>query len=403
MVNSAEIQRRAGVDAHPATIWTTRVGEDDIPRANALAHEAFGVVPPESTWVRSGRALIEDGALRAVILVEPSGQFFGGRAVASTLLRIMAVDLPHRGRGLGAWFIRDILHECREAGIALAVHAPRVSSTFRRVGFEFALSGMEYSAPLGATSPHRGLPVEAWDGDLPALMACYDRVATGSNGLFERTPEWWVERILLGDESAPIYTFVVKRGSEIAAYVVYAQERIPGADPVLYHVAVRDLAWEDIAAAQALLGLLRHHLPRGQQLRWHGPRNDALPLILDVVPEITGIIPWMLRLIDVPLALSQRGYSPALEATLDLTVNDGVIPENAGSWRVTASEGRGSVERIPAARLRVDIGTLAALYTGWLSAREARRLGRLHGATDREIALLELLFDGPPAWLPESG
>jgi predicted acetyltransferase len=402
-VNVTDAQHRSQIDAPSDPVWMTRVSEGDIDRANQLAHEAFGIVPPEAVWIRSGRALIEAGELRAVILVEPSGQFFGGLPVASTLLRIMAVDLPHRGRGLGAWFIRDILRECREAGIALAVHAPRVSSTFRRVGFEFALSGMEFSAPLSATSPHRGLPVEAWDGDLASLAACYSRVASASNGLFDRTDEWWRERILHSSGDAPVYTFVARRGAEIAAYIVYSQERVPGNDPVLYNVVVHDLAWESIAAAQALLGLLRHHLPRGQQLVWRGPRDDALPFILDVVPEVNGIIPWMQRLIDVPVALSQRGYSAALQAVVDLNVSDGIIPENAGSWRISASEGRGSVERIPAARVRVDVGTLAALYTGWLSAREARRLGRLHGANDHDIAHLELLFGGPPAWLAESG
>jgi predicted acetyltransferase len=109
----------------------------------------------------------------------------------------------------------------------------------------------------------------------------------------------------------------------------------------------------------------------------------------------------MLRLLDAPLALAARGYSTALATTVDLSVTDPVLPENEGAYRLRVADGEGTVEPIAAARLRLDAGALASLYTGWSSAHSLAALGRLTGATDAELARLDLLFAGPKPWMAE--
>jgi predicted acetyltransferase len=66
---------------------------------------------------------------------------------------------------------------------------------------------------------------------------------------------------------------------------------------------------------------------------------------------------------------------------------------------VELSGGTATVTPASAADCRLDAGTLAAIYTGWLSARDARRTGRLTGATDRDVEILQLIFSGPKPWL----
>src|SRR5262249_1966943 len=83
----------------------------------------------------------------------------------------------------------------------------------------------------------------------------------------------------------------------------------------------------------------------------------------------------------------------------DLHVEDALFPENEGGLRLAVDEGRGAVEASSRATARLDVSTLAALFTGWLPAREAVRLGRLTGATPTEVSRLELIFAGPRPWL----
>lgn len=378
------------------------ITENDLERANRIGQEAFRGGPLRSVWLRSGRGLFEDGELRAIILVEPVGQYFGGRCIPAAIISFMAVGLEHRGRGLGAWFIRQVLAECESAGTILAIHYPRVYSTYRRVGFEFAGAHHRYIAPVGATPQTSGTRVESWsDDDLDAINACYARFAHATNGLLDRPKTWWSERVLHSGEDETVYRYCVRNNDEVGSYIVYTQTQVPGAEAPLYNITARELIWNDATSAAALLGLIGHHAPLGRNLIWPGPINEPLSALLnaEVHPELS--VHWMLRLVDVPAALEQRGYPSTLDTSVEFMVGDSVISSNAGAYRLEVSGGRGQVCRIAGARPRIDTGTLAAIYTGWLTARDAARLGRLHDANERDIGALELIFSGPKPWLIE--
>ena len=79
---------------------------------------------------------------------------------------------------------------------------------------------------------------------------------------------------------------------------------------------------------------------------------------------------WMLRVLDVPAALSGRGYPPVSEEFV-LSLEDGLFPENRGPWRVVAQDGAVSVEPAKGSdRVRpISIGTLSAIYSGALRPR----------------------------------
>ena len=105
----------------------------------------------------------------------------------------------------------------------------------------------------------------------------------------------------------------------------------------------------------------------------------------------------MLRLLDVPAALSGRGYPP-VSSEMVLAVEDGLFPENRGPWRVLAADGAVSVTAAEdAGRVRpISIGTLSSLYSGFLSAYDAVGLGLVD---ESEASALARLFGGPAPWM----
>src|SRR5688572_30677303 len=49
---------------------------DVLPRVARIARESFRVDIAPEPWLRDGRVLVEGGEVRAVVLVEPLGQYF---------------------------------------------------------------------------------------------------------------------------------------------------------------------------------------------------------------------------------------------------------------------------------------------------------------------------------------
>jgi predicted acetyltransferase len=82
-------------------------------------------------------------------------------------------------------------------------------------------------------------------------------------------------------------------------------------------------------------------------------------------------------------------------------VDDDFLPENSGAHALVLEQGRARIVQpggLPRARL--SAGSLAALYSGFVSAHELRLAGKLE-ADDRAARTLGALFSGPAPGLPD--
>ena len=110
---------------------------------------------------------------------------------------------------------------------------------------------------------------------------------------------------------------------------------------------------------------------------------------------------WMLRLVDVPTALSLRGYPSCLSATLDLHVHDDLFPENTGNWRLKIQSGIPTVIPGGEGKIRLNVRGLATLYSSYCTATELMRTGRLEAVVSSDVEIADQAFAGPPPWMPE--
>lgn len=70
-----------------------------------------------------------------------------------------------------------------------------------------------------------------------------------------------------------------------------------------------------------------------------------------------------LRVVDLPAAVAERGHAADLDLTVEVT--DGILPDNAGTWRWTARDGEGHLTRDSGpADLTLDIADLGSLWLG---------------------------------------
>ena len=150
------------------------------------------------------------------------------------------------------------------------------------------------------------------------------------------------------------------------------------------------------------IALLVDHRSVIERASFTGPAGDPL---LHAMPDRcygeAHTQPWMLRIVDVPKALTARGWGPGRSGRLELRVADDVLPENDGRWTLEVGDGRALVAPGGSGALELDVRGLAALYTGFQSAEELAAAGLATGS-ERDLAVASSLFAGPAPWMNDA-
>ncbi len=377
------------------------MNEDERELVSGMWHQAFNMPPSRLPSIPTDetRVAVVDGTTAAALKIYRFGHFFGGRSVTAIGIGGVAVAAHARGKRVAETLVTETLRELRGAGFAISTLYPATVPLYRRCGYEYAGFRMYYRAPLDALPREDGPAVEEWtDADLDDIAACYRAYATAINGLVDRPAWFWPKRVLHQFDESPVRRYCAREDGRVTGYVIYTQEKVPNL-PYGFHLECRDFVWTTPGAARSLLAFAGRHRSTGVDLQWAGGANDP---IANLIPEQdVDRQSWfrpMLRLIDVPAAFEARGYPAPLEAAAELQVHDTAFGWNDAGWRIEATGGAAKVTPAQGARATVDVTTLAGMFSGMLSARDARRLGRLV-ADDVTVAALDAMLAGPVPWI----
>ena len=342
------------------------------------------------------RVVLSDGQHVGGLVFHRLGQFFGGVSVPSAAVFGVVVAPEARGRGIGTFLFRETLAEWRRDGVAISALYPSDTWTYRRFGWDVGGTHIRYRLPLSAIRSSGELDVERFDtSDLPGVAACYTEVATSASGFLDRDEHWWRLRVLNELDDRPMHCYLVRRDGRVTGYVIYVQEPVPHHLPIYWDLACIDLQWLDVDSAHSLLAFVAAQRPIARDALWVGPIDDPLALlVLQDALQVDFFFNWMARLVHVERAFESRGYPRDAEGAVELELEDPLVPANTGAFRLDVHAGAGSVTRLERARARIDIGALSALYTGWLTPRNAARAGRIVGADEEALATLERLLAG---------
>lgn len=222
---------------------------------------------------------------------------------------------------------------------------------------------------------------------------------------------WWPERIMGPGPKEKIHRAIVARGAGgVEAYASFVLENVPGDLDVTFQIECKHLVFSSIDGVRSLLRYLHGFRGVGQTLQFVGPPADPLEMLVEeqrLRPMRT--FRWMLRLLDVLVALAARGYPPVSGEAV-ISVEDQMFADNRGPWRIEAeggmvrvtpagaSEGGGEGAAALSQPLAIDIRTLSSMYSGYLTPSDATRLGLLDG-DHPAVALLASLFAGPAPWM----
>jgi predicted acetyltransferase len=336
-----------------------------------------------------------DGRIASGLKLIWMAQWFGGVKVPAAGVTVVGAAPEFRGKGATGWLMRRMHEEVREKGYPLAVLFPATLSFYRQSGYERAGAWNGYEIDLSQIGL-KERDLDAWPvpaGDYTEVKRIYDLRAARTNGMLDRVELMWKRAHEPRDKVAFRYLF--GRNGEAEGYISYVQ----GAQ--FEPIKIADHCTLTPEAGLRLLTLLADHRSLATKATWYGGPNDPL---LYLLPEqklkITEYLDWVVRITDVERALAVRGYPTGLNVRLDLAVQDAQLPWNDGLFQVSITDGNAEVRRGGMGALRLDVRTLAPLYTGHVTAQELKACGSLEG-DERSVAAAQLAFSGPKPWMED--
>jgi predicted acetyltransferase len=369
--------------------------------------------PPDKTeeWLRGAafantRCLREDGSPVACLVRIPMGQFFGGRSVPVVGIAGVAVGPERRGQGLARRLMRESMRELAAEHVPLAGLYASTQALYRQVGFEQAGHWCGVRIPvhrIDAGAKALGLR-PLGDEDTPAVEACYRAFAARFNGPLDRGPYIWRRIRTMRDET--FNAFGLDGDDGLDGYLFLAQRR--KLDTGRQDIALSDLAYLTPEAGRQLLAFLAGYATMADEVIFSaGPVHPILTLLPLQAYSVQRREYWMLRIVDAKRALESRGYSRGVAAEITLDLTDDLIPANTGLWSLRVEGGRAKAARPkPAERrkappaIRCDVRGLAAMYTGFLTPREAR-LAALADGPDAALDTATAIFSGGTPWMSD--
>ncbi|WP_329176146.1 GNAT family N-acetyltransferase [Streptomyces sp. NBC_01477] len=346
----------------------------------------------------------------------------GGGSVPASAVTNVAVTATHRRRGLASRLMAADLADAKERGEAVSILIAAEYPIYGRYGYGPAtwVTDWEIDLPRAALDSRYAGPDPA-EGTVDLISAeeartagpaLHERVRTLTAGAINRTADWWNRAT--GATVLPSFSyrqpfFLVHRDAAggidgMAAYHVndpYWPGKLPNAEA--------EVLWLLAATPAADAALWRYLLSLDWIVRLksgHRPPDDILPLLLGdpraARTETYADFMW-LRLLDVPAALSARGYAP-LAADLVLDVRDpaGLA---GGTFRLETAPGvapRCTSAPAAAPDLTLDVATLARLHLGDESALRLAALGLVAEHAPGAATTADHLFRTPRRpWCPE--
>lgn len=411
--------------------------DDDMDAQLDLGERAFGPMTAarRARWAQAAAIHIRQGTfLGAFIAGRPVGaaishdmrQWWHGRAVPCAGVASVKVAPEHRGKGIGKRLMTALLDLIAERGYPVSALYPATISLYRSLGWE--LAGGRYTAVVSARSlrsllapdaacappPARAaLPGirRAGPGDAAAVHAVISRCheAARDAGPITRDLES-VARWLSRDD---MYAYL----SENDGFAAYGWhhgseelhvERVHGASTE----ALRGL-WSVIASHSSVAETIRVITAPADPFWWLTRERDAW---------VSDRSMWMLRLVDAPAAIGERGFPAGVSLIVPLLVSDPARPANSGRWELTVGDGKGilipngpglpfsaeSYTDVPGpataggARPPLTLGArgLAALYAGTPVAT-LRLAGLASGGSPDSDSALDAAFAATPYMLDD--
>ena len=378
---------------------------DDFIRAEGRAfggHASEGYLSHGNTVIEADRTLaaFEDNRIVGTSAAHTFQMTVpGGTAVPTAGIAWVTVQPTHRRRGINTGMMVQQLHRIHERGEPLASLWPSESTIYGRFGYEMAAFGERWTverqhSALAHAPEERGRTVFVDPDEARNVFPdVYQRVCQVRPGMVWRNDVWWDDEFTgtgPTDEARPVtamFYVVYQVDGRVDGYVRYRIDHSHRRLMILELMTATDEAhaalWRFCMGVDLLDSVEARNRPVDDPLLWMLADPGRLRR-----ESQTAL--W-LRLVDVPAALSQRGY--AGEGKLVVEVRDSTCPWNNGRFQLDVGPDGAQCRSTPAsADLSLSVADLAAGYLGTTGYRTLHRASRIQEHRSGAIRLLDEMF-----------
>ncbi|GAB4238043.1 MAG: hypothetical protein Kow00121_65030 [Elainellaceae cyanobacterium] len=384
--------------------YITLSSSDDAQHLGNILAQCFNSPPQDNSRYmdRVGserfRAVRQNSQIVGGLATIPMHQWWGKQLVPMTGIAAVGIAPEARGSGAAIALLQHTLQELYDTGVPISVLYPATQRLYRKAGYEQGGTYTGWTIPTTAIQVKaQPLPIQAIAAtEAKAFLNLQQQHAQRHNGHLDRHPALWQET-LESVSTEPTYAFQIGALNQPEGYIIYSQHRV-GEENI---IRIRDWAILTPAAGHSLWTFLANHRSQVAHIRWRSSPIDLLSLLLpEQTAETRSTMRWMLRIVNVGLALEKRGYPLELETELHLDVRDEWLAGNNGKFVLSVANGTGKITQGGRGDLQLDIRGLAPLYTGLFSPQQLQLTGYLT-ATDAALAIATQLFAGSAPWLPD--
>jgi len=324
------------------------------------------------------------------------GHFFGGKSVKANGIAFVGIKAEYRRMGAATFMMNEVIKETCSDGIPISTLFPANLPLYRKSGYEVAIERKKLKVKLSEIHV-RNMEcdmVEVEGKSAKPFRSMLREYYSQTNGNIDRNDARWMCYVDPPGEGRTI-KYLIKKDGHAEGYAILLN------DSKKKEIALVDYALFTRRAGERLLTFLADHSSSVKTFRSYGSFADAvLQLLPDLNYELVGLDNGMLRIVSVKNALEARGYPVGLTGELHFDVADDLIENNNGKFILIVKDGKGRVVKGGKGRLKIDIRTLAPLYTGYLSPWELRLCGKFE-CPDEDLGIATSVFSGPRPWMRE--
>ncbi|MDJ0601111.1 MAG: GNAT family N-acetyltransferase [Crocosphaera sp.] len=351
----------------------------------------------ENIGFNNFRILCQDETVIGGLRIYYMGQYFGGKSIPMAGIAAVGISPEYRGKKAATTLMKAVLKELYEDDIPLSTLYPAIQKLYRGVGYDQGGVHCQWEVPLTHLSVNnRVLPIEKIEDPQPNdFEELYQQQAQQNNGYLDRSLSIW--KSILNADKGTIYAYLIGEEDNRQGYLIYEQVVIN------YEVYLKVKDWVALnhLAIERLWTFIADHRSQVSKCQWKGPFYDHKMLLL---PEQSGHIIshdiWFTRIINAVKALEMRPYPNQMETELQFSLEDTLITDNSSNFKLQISKGKGNVIRGGNAEIKLNIQSLASLYTGFSTAKQLYYCGKLE-ASELNLDILQQVFALPMPSLPD--
>ncbi|MEN6355991.1 MAG: GNAT family N-acetyltransferase [Armatimonadota bacterium] len=375
----------------------------EVEKAADIAYIVFG--QERDKWQSSFHTIAElfgerfilvcevDGELVSTLICTPGTVYVGEAKISHSAVGAVCTLAQHRRHGYAQALLTHCVKLLRKEGISTSSLWPASYEYYRKFGWEAGCEIRTYTADasaLSAIGDSRKARCASLD-DLAAIKLVYDFYARDYNCSTRRTDDWW-DRIVHLDEAVGS---AVETGRKVivslmedgrpSGYAIYSvrteEERL---------VSVSEIVSNENEHRRNMLALLASLEPEAK-IKFAAPADDLFfheipnPKLIEAAVRPS----FQFRIIDPEQAMASLKPMEHVSCSFTLSIDDPVF-KHGFEFGVTAEGGGVSIGKPGSdAKLRMDVQTLAKLYTGYLNPVDAWQLGMIKADGDAVRALVD--------------